>query len=150
MNSSENAGYTPLGSVPFLFVEDAPLGSRQTLRRQGMTGQTVRRGGKTLYKPERYVEPAPLFTDSLSRKKKKNSPWRIFSRTVTCCISGCCLRSCGVKGTGPMQAWREKVALCWVAFLLSALVVFFIVGFGLVFCPDQKKISLNPIADKLT
>ncbi|KAI7875124.1 hypothetical protein K492DRAFT_102428, partial [Lichtheimia hyalospora FSU 10163] len=36
------------------------------------------------------------------------------------------------------MAWREKVTLCMLIFLLSASVIFFIVGLGEVICPGTK------------
>jgi len=40
-------------------------------------------------------------------------------------------------------AWREKVVLCFIIFLLNALIVFWIVGFGRVLCPNYDKAWLR-------
>uniref|UniRef100_D8PMU6 chitin synthase n=3 Tax=Schizophyllum commune (strain H4-8 / FGSC 9210) TaxID=578458 RepID=D8PMU6_SCHCM len=36
-------------------------------------------------------------------------------------------------------AWREKVTICWLIFLLNAIVIFYIVEFGRLLCPDFDK-----------
>ncbi|KAJ3127046.1 hypothetical protein HK098_006843 [Nowakowskiella sp. JEL0407] len=127
-----------LGNVPFL--QDEP---RPTLRR----GQPTR--GKTLVRADRFVEQTPLIS-KVSKKRRKPSAWTWFSRIVTCCVPPICLKCCKIVGDGPQQAWREKVALCWIALFLSALVAFFIVGFSRILCPDPSVLVLNPIRDKLT
>jgi chitin synthase len=45
-----------------------------------------------------------------------------------------------------VQAWREKVALCFIIFLLTALMLFMISGFGLILCPPAKIFSKDDLA----
>ncbi|KAJ3044729.1 hypothetical protein HDV00_001133 [Rhizophlyctis rosea] len=52
---------------------------------------------------------------------------------------------CRIKGKGPQQAWREKVALCWIVFFLGAVVVFFVVFFNKLMCPDQIANNFVPL-----
>ncbi|KAI8846501.1 chitin synthase-domain-containing protein [Chytridium lagenaria] len=76
------------------------------------------------------------------------NPWVAFSWAVTCCFPFFCLSMCGIKGPGPQQAWREKVALCWIVLGLSGIVVFYIVFFNGLLCPtklmERNNIQLNP------
>ncbi|KAI9206621.1 chitin synthase-domain-containing protein [Polychytrium aggregatum] len=114
---------------------------------------------KTLIKPERAVEPRPLLntqqvkvaphhkgTSLDSSRSPWKSPWILFSWLVTCCCPGPILRACGKSTPGVQQAWREKVALCVIIFLMSSVVIFFIVFFNSVLCPPALQtphISVN-------
>ncbi|KAI0650874.1 chitin synthase [Trametes meyenii] len=43
-------------------------------------------------------------------------------------------------------AWREKVTIFWLIFLFNAIVIFYIVEFGRLLCPDFDKVwSLNEV-----
>ncbi|CDO75020.1 Glycosyltransferase Family 2 protein [Trametes cinnabarina] len=50
-------------------------------------------------------------------------------------------------GTNDIQlAWREKVTIFWLIFLFNAIVIFYIVEFGRLLCPDfDKAWSLNEV-----
>ncbi|KAJ1548572.1 hypothetical protein HK405_002510 [Cladochytrium tenue] len=75
--------------------------------------------------------------------------WVAFSWLATCCCPGFCLRLV-VKGSdgraggsretldGPRQAWREKVALCWIVATVSAVVACFVVLLNGVVCPPSR------------
>lgn len=65
--------------------------------------------------------------------------WALFSKAMTCCFPPFCLNACHIKGKGPQQAWREKVTLCWIAILMSAFVMFFVVGLNPLLCPTNNK-----------
>ncbi|KAI9325444.1 chitin synthase-domain-containing protein [Zopfochytrium polystomum] len=75
---------------------------------------------------------------------KKRNPWSppnvwvAFSWMMTCCCPGFCLAGIVKGGAGPQQAWREKVALCWIVFFMSAFVAFFILAFNKLLCPTSK------------
>ncbi|KAG6805953.1 hypothetical protein H0H93_003764, partial [Arthromyces matolae] len=44
-------------------------------------------------------------------------------------------------------AWREKVAICWLILLLNGIIVFYIVEFGRLLCPNfDKAWSLDEVA----
>ncbi|KAJ3015518.1 hypothetical protein HKX48_004565 [Thoreauomyces humboldtii] len=70
--------------------------------------------------------------------------WNLFARVVTCCFPASALTCFNVMGKGPQQAWREKVTLCAIFFLLSAFVVFFIAGLNPLMCPATTKIDFIP------
>ncbi|KAJ3071035.1 hypothetical protein HK102_006528 [Quaeritorhiza haematococci] len=124
-------------------------------------GTTVKRAGgalgrsRTLVRPDRHVELPKLFqnddasstSDSTpiagapaaaaakTRKRKRlPSAWVLFSWATTCCFPGPLLSVCKITGKGPQQAWREKVALCWIVVFFSAIVVFFSLFFNDLFC----------------
>ncbi|KAJ3104032.1 hypothetical protein HDU97_009579 [Phlyctochytrium planicorne] len=129
---------------------------------------------RTMVRPERHVDlprmltTAPPLTEfeqgpptavktatyrkkaSMKRRPKwaPENPWVAFSWAMTCCFPFFCLSMCGIKGAGPQQAWREKVALCWIVFLLSCIVVFYILFFNQVLCPtkllNRNNIQINP------
>ncbi|EEB88707.1 hypothetical protein MPER_13300, partial [Moniliophthora perniciosa FA553] len=47
-------------------------------------------------------------------------------------------------------AWREKVTICWLIFLMNAAVVFYIVWFPKLLCPDFDKAWLpNEVAQHI-
>jgi len=71
---------------------------------------------------------------SLARKQ-----WVCFTWSVTWCYCPFCLSWCGGMKIKEIQmAWREKVALCIIIGLLSASIIFYIVGLGQIICPKQN------------
>ena len=117
------------------------------------SGTTIRRA-KTLTRPERSVAPVPLInpqaslTPSASGTVQAGSlgssfdPWRIFARIITFWAPSFLLRSVGgLKDKGKIQAWREKIALCFIIFVLCLIVGFITVGTQKVLCPETS--SLN-------
>lgn len=127
---------------------DVPIPTTKSTIKQPSSG-TVRRA-KTLIRPERGVAPAPLIKPSvpLLPSPSGNLPtvepasswdaWRIFSRVVTCLIPDALLSSIGgLKDKQKRQAWREKVALCFIALLMGGVVGFATVGMQRVLCPND-------------
>ncbi|WFD32263.1 chitin synthase [Malassezia sp. CBS 17886] len=47
-------------------------------------------------------------------------------------------RTLGMTRPDVRMAWREKVAICMLIFLLCAAILFYIIGVGLIACPDRK------------
>ena len=44
------------------------------------------------------------------------------------------------------MAWREKVTIFWLIFLMNGIVIFYIVEFGRLLCPNfDKAWSLNEV-----
>ena len=43
-------------------------------------------------------------------------------------------------------AWREKVTIFWLIFLFNALVIFYIVEFGRLLCPNFKAWGPSEVA----
>ncbi|KAJ3130242.1 hypothetical protein HK098_004289 [Nowakowskiella sp. JEL0407] len=81
------------------------------------------------------------------KKKKVRRPmsasrcrWLTLTWLLTFCIppyfTSCCMRHHEQR-----IAWREKVALCVLVFLMCGFILFFIVGIGLILCPKQNVLS---------
>ena len=68
---------------------------------------------------------------------------RIWLWVVMACtfwIPGFCLRKVGrMKRPDVRLAWREKLTIFWLIFLLNAIVIFDIVFFGRLLCPNYDK-----------
>ncbi|KAI0321088.1 glycosyltransferase family 2 protein [Amylostereum chailletii] len=115
--------------------------------RQGPSG-TVRRA-KTLTRPERGVAPPPLITPPTtllpsSAPVPQSSgfqfdAWVFFSKVVTFWAPAALLTSLGgFRDKATIQAWREKMALCFIILILCAGVGFATVGLQKVLCPEQQ------------
>ncbi|KZT27983.1 glycosyltransferase family 2 protein [Neolentinus lepideus HHB14362 ss-1] len=127
----------------------APLSSAATVRR-----------AKTLTRPERGVAPPPLIhaPATLFPSPSGNvtlpdtrtfNPWRIFSRIVTFWIPDVLLSSLGgLKDDQTRQAWREKMALCFIITVLCCAVGFATVGFQRVLCPNTSTLTTSRFARK--
>jgi len=110
---------------------------------------TIRRA-KTLTRPERNVAPIPLINPQSAHlpagtaapaEDETLDAWRIFSRLVTFWAPSSLLRSLGgLDDRHKVQAWREKMALCFIIACLCGVVGFITVGAQKVLCPqiDQQ------------
>jgi chitin synthase len=125
--------------------DDIPIPT--TIPRHGPSA-TVRRA-KTLTRPERGVAPPPLINPNPILQPSpvstiESSPscnfdaWVIFSYVVTFWAPSFLLSSLGgLKDKAVQQAWREKMALCFIASILCAGVGFATVGLQRVLCPAR-------------
>jgi len=103
------------------------------------------RRAKTLTRPERGVAPPPLITPHSQispfpapELSSSTDAWVIFSRVVTFWAPSVLLSSVGgLKDKVVRQAWREKMALCFIIFVLCGVVGFATVGLQRVLCPQQ-------------
>jgi chitin synthase len=111
------------------------------------TSGTIRRA-KTLTRPERSVAPVPLITPQhvpfgASETAPTEIPWdawRIFSWIVTFWAPSFLLSSVGgLKDKQMQQAWREKIALCFIIAIMCTVVGFLTVGFQKVLCPESAQ-----------
>jgi chitin synthase len=95
------------------------------------------RNSKFLSKPERFQPAEPL----LRRKEASPwDPWVLFSRIITFWAPAVLLSSLGnLHDKASQQAWREKIALCFIAIALGALVAFLTIGFTSATCPPAKE-----------
>ncbi|CAG8465137.1 179_t:CDS:1 [Funneliformis mosseae] len=101
------------------------------------------RRAKTLNRPERYQPATPLLTGN---KENSCNVWVIFSKVVTFWAPGALLSSIGLHDKQSRQAWREKIALCFIAAIMGGIVAFLTVGFSAVLCPPSQ--SDNPFKFK--
>ncbi|KAJ3287115.1 hypothetical protein HDU79_005969 [Rhizoclosmatium sp. JEL0117] len=74
--------------------------------------------------------------------------WVCFTWGLTWWIPSIFLSCAGMKSADRRMAWREKVALCIIIAFLNALILFFIIGIGLIVCPTQKVLSAGQISAK--
>ncbi|RHZ48715.1 hypothetical protein Glove_543g25 [Diversispora epigaea] len=80
------------------------------------------------------------------------TPWVIFSLLITACFWTPCLSIFGrMKSKSIRQAWREKVALCFIILCISAFMGFLTFGFSTITCarkylllPDEILQSYGP------
>lgn len=111
---------------------------------------TIRRA-KTLTRPERSVAPVPLINPPSSLAPTASGwvpgspigsgvdPWRVFSRIVTFWAPSFLLSSLGgLTDKHMIQAWREKIALCFIILVLCLAVSFITVGTQKVLCPSTS------------
>ncbi|KZO98881.1 glycosyltransferase family 2 protein [Calocera viscosa TUFC12733] len=130
-----------------------PIHTRQPTHARQPTrhGTTVKRA-KTLVKPERSVAPAPLINPPTmpgSQAVKFTDPssswdtWRIFSMLVTFWAPPVFLKWARIPDRPSQQAWREKVALCFIALVIGACVGFLTMGLDRVLCPTTASIDLS-------
>jgi len=128
---------------------DVPI---PTTRQPPPSGATIRRA-KTLTKPERGVATVPLINPPtlLTSASVNSQPinayngstsWRIFSLIVSFWAPDFLLSSIGgLKDKAVRQAWREKIALCFIITVLCCAVGFVTVGFQKVLCPQINTAS---------
>lgn len=106
-------------------------------------GQNIQRG-RTLIRPDRYQEPPPLLTGKPTSGGGWFDPWVLFSRIVTFWAFAPMLAAMGKSDKGMQQAWREKMALCFIIACMGGFVAFITIGLSSVMCPpDQATNSAN-------
>ncbi|KAG2131424.1 glycosyltransferase family 2 protein [Suillus bovinus] len=118
------------------------------------TGTTIRRA-KTLTRPERSVAPVPLINPQSSLAPSASGTiqtgsrssgfdsWRLFAQIITFWAPSFLLSSLGgLKDKGKIQAWREKIALCFIIAILCFIIGFITVGTQKVLCPETS--NMNP------
>ncbi|CAG8511830.1 12541_t:CDS:2 [Acaulospora colombiana] len=92
--------------------------------------------GRTLSRPERYQATTPMLP---GKKKDTFDLWVFFSRLVTFWAPGKLLSSlAGLSDKQSQQAWREKITLCFIALIMSAVVAFLTIGLSSVLCPPSQ------------
>ncbi|KAH8550888.1 chitin synthase-domain-containing protein [Umbelopsis sp. PMI_123] len=99
-------------------------------------GSNLQRG-RTLIRPDRYQEPAPLLTGK-QESSSAFDPWVIISRIFTFWAIPPMLKAMGKSDKGMQQAWREKVTLCMIIAMMGGLVAFLTVGLSMVLCPPDQ------------
>lgn len=106
-------------------------------------GHNIQRG-RTLIRPDRYQEPPPLLTGKPTSGGGWFDPWVLFSRIVTFWAFAPMLAAMGKSDKGMQQAWREKMALCFIIACMGGFVAFITIGLSSVMCPpDQATNSAN-------
>ena len=86
-------------------------------------------------------EPSHVTSQPMSLTRRL---WTIFVWVLTFWIPSFVLRYIGrMKRPDVRMAWREKLTLCALIFLLNGIVVFWIIEFGNLLCPNFDK-AWNP------
>ncbi|KAF1992533.1 glycosyltransferase family 2 protein [Aulographum hederae CBS 113979] len=81
----------------------------------------------------------PIFVETVRTSTKRNI-WVFFVRTITFPIPSFLLSFLGRMKTKEIRlAWREKLVLVMIIFLINAIIVFYIVAFGKLLCPQWDK-----------
>ncbi|KAG8964576.1 hypothetical protein FRC03_001606 [Tulasnella sp. 419] len=116
------------------------------------------RRAKTLTKPERSVAPQPLINphaplvppstggpaQAITTSSSSWDPWSIFAHIVTFWAPPILLSSIGgLSSPATRQAWREKIALCFIALVLGAAVGFATMGLDRALCPETSVSATN-------
>jgi hypothetical protein len=77
------------------------------------------------------------------------SAWARFAQILTCCTANKCLKWAGKDTKGKRQAWREKVALCFVIALISGSVLFITLFLQRILCPDSLKTASSLAVERI-
>ncbi|KAJ2656310.1 hypothetical protein IWW48_005101 [Coemansia sp. RSA 1200] len=72
--------------------------------------------------------------------------WARTTRSLTWMVPDWAMSCCGLRREDMRMAWREKVAICVIIVGLWALVLFFIIGLGLLMCPKQFVYTMDEVA----
>jgi len=126
---------------------------------------SVLRRAKTLTRPERGVAQAPLINPPApplpsmpgmpgsqkpaapQAQSSQWEPWSVFAHVVTFWAPPFLLALGGLKDHATRQAWREKVALCFIALVLGGAVGFGTMGLDRVLCSGSNSLSENEFID---
>jgi hypothetical protein len=86
-----------------------------------------------------YDEPSVRRQLVSNKNQSRRGPWASFARLLTCCAPSYILTCIDRKyeDENVRQAWREKVALCFVIFLVSGFLLFLTLGLRPTLCPDS-------------
>ncbi|KAJ8327573.1 hypothetical protein O5D80_003928 [Batrachochytrium dendrobatidis] len=122
------------------FAAETTNKGRGNTRDQAIIGTLGR--SKKLTHPERQTDIVNILAPE---PENKYGPWSIFVFLVTCCFPSVLLsRLGGMHDKAVQRAWREKVALCWVALLMCILLAFITFGLQTVTCKrDMGAVSLQ-------
>ncbi|KAJ1896278.1 hypothetical protein LPJ66_004090 [Kickxella alabastrina] len=91
-------------------------------------------------------EDEPEIPETSARKA-----WVAFTWLCTWMIPSVFLRWCGrIKRRDQRMAWREKVALCMIVIWSCGVVIFWIVGLGMLLCPSQHVYSITDLTSHNT
>jgi chitin synthase len=93
------------------------------------------------------VKEAPNTVEAVPSSRSRRW-WLIVVRLCTWWAPGFLLQAIGrMKRPDVRLAWREKLTIFWLIFLLNATVVFYIALFGTLLCPNLDKAwSANQVA----
>ncbi|KAJ3089830.1 hypothetical protein HK102_005396 [Quaeritorhiza haematococci] len=104
-------------------------------------GQSVRKTNEDDKRATR-VDEEPAITPARKR-------WVCCTWFLTWPVCGCCMARCGkMKRRDIQMAWREKLALNLIIYLMCAGMLFYIIGLGRIVCPKQNLLSQGELEGK--
>jgi len=77
-------------------------------------------------------------------QEQRKSTWVTVSRICTCWVLPSCMKWCGMTDKQVIQAWREKVTLCLIIFLMMILMGFFTFGIQPLLCRESGRTQPIP------
>ena len=94
------------------------------------------------------VKAAPAAVEEIPTSSTRRW-WLVFVWILTGWIPSFVLHYVGrMKRPDVRLAWREKVAICFLILLMNAVVIFYIVEFGRLLCPDFNKVwNTNEVSE---
>lgn len=93
---------------------------------------------ETEHKSPDEAEPKQTPKKSTRPMSRNRCKWLCLTWSFTWWIPSIFLYYCGGMRTRAVrEAWREKVAICMLFFLLSCSMLFLLIGFGPVICPKE-------------
>ena len=92
------------------------------------------------------IAKAPNTVEEVPTSRARRN-WLFVVRMTTWWIPAFVLAKVGrMKRPDVQLAWREKVTIFWLIFLFNGIVIFYIIEFGRLLCPDfDKAWSLNEV-----
>ncbi|KAI0268292.1 glycosyltransferase family 2 protein [Gloeopeniophorella convolvens] len=133
VNYAQGGLLTPGLSAPPYREDDSGWGSEYD-KKEPLDGSPTqsKEGGLVVKEAPNAIEEVPT-----SRSRRV---WLYIVWASTWWIPTFCLSSIGrMKRPDIRLAWREKVTICILIFLMNAIVIFYIVEFGRLLCPDFNK-----------
>ncbi|KAI8137361.1 chitin synthase-domain-containing protein [Fennellomyces sp. T-0311] len=98
---------------------------------------------KRMMNNDTVIEEEPPEDDKPSAARKR---WVGFVWFMTWWIPSKFLEWCGkMRRKDVRMAWREKVTLCMIIFLIAGFIIWFLVGFGRIVCPRQEVYSQSEL-----
>ncbi|KAI8869718.1 hypothetical protein GQ42DRAFT_114629, partial [Ramicandelaber brevisporus] len=99
------------------------------------------RRGRTLVRHDRRQQPHSLFSSRLitAEPTRDKSAWVIYSRIISFWAPSFLLRKFGLAEPAMRQAWREKIALCFIVFSLCIMVVYMTMFLQNSFCSAKER-----------
>eukprot|EP00834_Sanchytrium_tribonematis_P002236 NODE_65_length_25825_cov_1.353844.p3 type:complete len:975 gc:universal NODE_65_length_25825_cov_1.353844:9489-6565(-) len=110
------------------------MNSSSTQLRRGLSRKTATRDNQKMTLSRKMIGNHDKMDDS--------SKWAAIARTLTCCISGSCLSIFKMRDKGTQQAWREKVALCIIFSICSAILVWLTLYLQPTLCPESDNANV--------
>ncbi|KAJ2388591.1 ATP-dependent RNA helicase, partial [Coemansia sp. RSA 2603] len=125
--------------------QTSPLDEKSDAQHSSVSSSQRRRASSAARKKAALTNPYKRYHDSAWIRPY----WRVFSLIVTFWMPNIVLNKLLKKETRETrQAWREKIALCFVIVLITALTALVSFGLSSMFCHPIDPISLQYLSEK--